>query len=341
MSFNSMIQRMILEVPGVVSSYARTLINESLGLIYDSQMWSWQLQTSGWLTPGLLFPAGPGTSVGTITTTPYQNTVVGDATASAQWLAYITAASLPLFTQLQIRSPYYSLYSIVAVNATNPAAIVLTLDRPWMEPGGTAQSYMIYQAYFPAPVPDFKRFLSARDTTNNYPMDYWSKSQKDLAVDDPERTIFDDPDYFVPYQVDQRANSATLGNMLYELWPHPLSVLPYTYQYLRRGPLLSGPNDTVVYPLTEEAVLWRAKEVAFVFKESQKGEDMQRGSGADWRFLAGEAREQFKIAMKPIKDRDRDLISDNLYWSQFLRDAIPDASEGYATVTGQLNIGSM
>jgi hypothetical protein len=338
MSLNSMVQRMILEVPGVVSSYAKTLLNESLGIIYDSQMWSFQLQTAGWLTPGLLFPAGPGNSVGTITTTPYQNTVVGNAAASAQWLPYIMASNLPLFTQLQIRSPYYSLYNIISYNITNPNAVVLTLDRPWMEPGGTGQTYMIYEAYFAVPVPDFKRFLSARDTTNNYPMDYWTKSQKDLSVEDPERTIFDDPDYFVPFQQDQRPNSATLGNMLYELWPHPLSVLPYTYQFLRRGAFLQNPGDTVPYPLTEEAVLWRAKECAFVFKESQKGEEMQRGSGADWRYLAGAAQEQFKIAMKPIKDRDRDMVE--LYFNTFCRDSVPNASEGYATITGSVNIGS-
>ena len=157
-----MVQRMILEVPGVVSSYAKTLLNEALGLIYDSQMWSWQLQTAGWLTPGLLFPTGPGISAGTITVTPYQPTIIGDAVSSAAWLGYITGGNLSLFTQLQIRSPYYSLYNIISVNLANPTAIALTLDRPWMEPGGLAMSYMIYQAYLPVPVTDFKRFLSAR-----------------------------------------------------------------------------------------------------------------------------------------------------------------------------------
>src|ERR1700690_929031 len=143
-----MVQRLILEVPILPSAYGKTLINEALGQIYDQQMWSFQLKESGWLTPGLLFPVGPGNSAGTITTVPYTNTVTGNAAASASWLAYLTAGALPLFTQLQIRSPYYSLYNIVSVNQSNPAAIVLTLDRPWMEPGGVGQTYMMYQAYF-------------------------------------------------------------------------------------------------------------------------------------------------------------------------------------------------
>jgi hypothetical protein len=304
------------------------------------QMWSFQLQTSGWLTPGLLFPVGSGTSAGTITPTPYTPTVVGDAVASAQWAAYIAGpTNLPLFTQLQIRSPYYSLYNIISYQLNTPSAglVTLTLDRPWMEPGGT-QGYMIYQAYFPVPVNDFKRFLSARDTTNNYPMDYWSKSQKDLAVEDPERTIFDDPNYIVPFQQDQRPLSATFGNMLYELWPHPLSVLPYTYQYLRRGPQLVAPGDTVPYPLTEDLVIWKAKEAAFIYKEAQKGEDVQRGAGANWQFLAEAANDEFEMRLKPIKDRDRDLCE--LYWSKYRRDPY-NAGEPFATITSGLNVGTL
>jgi hypothetical protein len=338
MSLNTMSRRLALEVPGIAVAYAATLLGEALALIEDSQMWSFQLQTAGWLTPGLLFPVGPGNSVGTITTTPYRTTIIGDAVSSAAWQAYIASSNLPLFTQLQIRSPYYSLYNIIKTDTTsNPPFTTLTLDRPWMEPGGPQQSYMIYQAYFPVPVSDFKRFLSARDTTNNYDMDYWSLSQKDLAVVDAERTQFNDPTSFVPFQQDQRPNSATFGNMLYELWPHPLSVLPYTYQFLRRGPTLVNPSDTVPYPLTEEAVLWRAKECAYDYKEAQKGEDMQRGAGADWKFLSEKARNQFNSVMKPIKDRDRDLVE--LYFNRL--DQQPNNDDGYATVTSQLNIGRM
>ena len=329
-----MAQRMILEVPGIASSYAVTLLNEALGLIYDMQMWSWQLQVAGWLTPGLLFPGGSGISAGTVKVTAFSDQVVGSAAASTAWQAY---SGMPLFTQLQFRSPFYSLYNIISIH-TVAGISTLTLDRPWMEPSMPAATYMIYQAYFAVPVVDFKRFLWARDTTNDAPMDYWSLSQKDLSFKDPERTIFDDPGYFVPYQPDQRVGSATIGQMLYELWPNPLSVLPYTYGYLRRGPLLQKPGDTVPYPLTEEAVLWRAKQTAFIYKEAQKGEQMERGMGANWQYLAGEAEDQFKIAIKPVKDRDSDLVS--LYWSKWRPDYY-NQGEPYATVNAQLNIGRL
>ncbi len=335
-----MARRMALEVPGLVDSYCGTLLNEALNLIYSEQYWSWQVQTSGWLTPGLLFPVGgvgPSQSAGTITATPYQNTVVGDATASAQWLAYITAGTLPLFTTLQIRSPFYSIYSIIGINATNPAAIVLTLDRQWVDPGGSLLVYMIYQNYFAVPVPDFKRFLGPRDLTDNSPLDFWSMSQQDLAELDPQRTNFSDPQYVVPWQTDQRPGSATFGNMLYELWPAQLSQEPYTFNFLRLGPTLINPGDTVPYPLTEECLLWRAKECAFLYKEAQKGEHMERGQGANWQFLAESAHEEFKKVMKPIKDRDADLMP--LYWTKFKRDIYADGWGPYASTNGMLNVG--
>lgn len=348
-----MAQRLVLEVPGLSVAYAITLINESLGLIFDSYMWSFQLKENGWLTPGLLFPSGPGNSVGTISVTPYTTVVVGDPIASAAWSNYINNNNLPLFTQLQIRSPYYSLYSVIGVSVLGEGTgldvqgfdiggfeagdqLQLTLDRPWMEPVGAAVAYEIYQCYFPVPVTDFKRFITARDTTNNWPMDYTTVGQKDLMQMDPERTIFDNPVYIVPYEQDHRPGSATYGNMLYELWPHPLSVLPYTYSYLRRGPLMIKPTDTVPYPLTEEVVLWRAKVAGFIWAEAQKGADMQRGAGADYRFLSKMALDEFDRTLKPIKDRDRDLVE--LYFSR-LPAAYPRNVNGYVSQNGNLNVG--
>jgi len=329
-------QRMLGEVPGLSVDLAASQINEALAKIYDEQMWSFQLKEAGWLTPGLLFTAGAGLSGGTITTTAYSDSVVGDATAAALWLAYSVAGTMPLITQLQIRSPYYSLYNIIAFDGVD----TLTLDRPWMEPDGAGQTYMMYQAYFAAPLADFKRFFAIRDTTNGAFLDYWSLSQRDLAMRDPQRTLFDQPSHAVAYEVDDRFGSATLGYMLYELYPHPLSILPYTFSYLRRGPLLSASTDTVPVPLTEEAVIWRAKEVAFLFKEANKGEGSRRDMGSDWKFLAGAAKAEYKEALKMVKDSDRDLFE--LYFNRYVRTAVIGADgEPFANILGQLNVGTM
>ena len=331
--FQNMIQE-LLGIPGCNLGLVKTKINEALSAIQNENVWSFQVQTGGWLTPPLLgSPTTTFLSPGTITVTPFTNTITGDATASAAWIATIT--NPPLITQYQIRIPYYSLYSIVALNATNTSAVVLTLDRPWMEPAQVNSHYMAYQAYYAAPL-GFKRWYDVRDTTNNNQLDWWSKTQIDLANEDAERTDFDEPLYVVPYAQDTRAGSATYGQMLYELWPHPLTQLPYTFMCQANWPVLTKPSDTLPYPLTEELVKLRAYEMLYLWKESQKGDEMERGSGANWQFLMQAARAEYANRLQMIRNMDRNLM--DLYFTRMQR--FPSAfGEPYATVEGQLNVG--
>ena len=340
--FVAMQKELMGHVPGLALPLAKSTLQLALGRVYDSQLWSFQMAEGGWLTPGLMGAQGTVfRTPGTITVAPYSTTLVGDAVASALWLAQV---GRPFITEQQIRVPAYSLYNIVAyddgttVGVGNYPLATLTLDRPWMEPAQVNGVYMIYQAYFPVPDASFKKFIAIRDTTNNAPVDYWSRDQQWLSVYDPQRTVFDLPSSVVAYEPDMRAASATLGNMMYELWPQPLSRLPYTFTYLRRGPMLTLPTDTVPFPITEEVVMWRAKEMAFLWKEAQKGDGMERGSGADWRFLAQAAEAEYKSALKEVSRIDQNRI--DLYWSKFRRGLVQGVGDGYETVTGNLNVGS-
>lgn len=341
MSFLSMWQEM-LGVPGMNFKLAQTKLNEGLSTIYDDQLWSFQMKTAGWFTPGLVSTGGStNLSPGLITVNTFGTTITGNAAASAAWLGL---TGMPFLTQYQIRSPYYSVYSIVSVNSSVPTAVVLTLDRPWMEPPLTNGSYMMYQCYFPVlnspgqTTTDFKKFLWARDTTNNQPMNFWKYSQADLAIKDAERTVFDQPAYIVPYQPDNRAGSPTYGAMLFELWPHPLNQLPYTFGYVNSGPLLVNPSDTPPYPLTEDLVKIKGYEKLYMWKESQKGDDHERGAGANWLQLAAYADKQYKERKKNISLKDQMTI--DLYWTKFNRYAAANMSP-FATINSQLNVGSM
>lgn len=342
MSYIGMAKELLGDVPGIPLPYAQTLLNQALTRIYEEQRWSFQVGEAGWLTPGLmggLPPTLPYVSPGKITVSPYSTSLVGDAVATAAWLAWTAP---PALTTQQIRVPAYSLYNIIAYdNGQTPGQgnypfATLTLDRPWMEPAQLAAGYMLYQAYFPVPTTTFRKFGAIRDTTNNAWVNFWQRDQQWLSVNDPQRTVFDIPTYAVPYLVDQRAGSPTLGQMLYELWPHPLSVLPYSFSFLQAGPSLVAASDTVPYPLNEELLMWRAKEVAYLWKESQKGDGMQRGSGADWRFLAQEAHAQYLLSLKTVKLLDVGL--GDLYWNKFVQTAV--SQDGYETMIGTLNVGT-
>jgi hypothetical protein len=411
MSLGTMRQE-LLGIPGVNFGLATTKINEALAAVQNENVWSFQLQQNGWLTPGLL--GGPNTafqSPGTITVTPFTNLIYGDAVATATWNASVF--SPPFLTQQQIRVPYFSLYNIVAigpgpavsyvtvtypglvqtpgtyvVNATNspgdvtgfgaqalitvardgtvptapvvvnggqgytlppiftlaaggaPASFqsvlqaMLTIDRPWMEPAQINSSYMIYQAYFAAP-PGFKRWYYLSDTSNNRGMNWWSMTQIDLSEEDSERTQFDQPTNVVPYQQDTRQGSATYGQMLFELWPHPISQLPYTFGCEANWPPLQAPGDAVPFPLTDELIKMRAYEMLYLWKESQKGDGMERGSGANWQFLAQALRGEYDDRLKRVRNMDRNLV--DLYFTRAR--SMPGAGQVYATVNSQANVG--
>ena len=419
--FVNMVQELLGAVPGSSLGLIKTKINEAFLSIQNEQVWSFQLKTNGWLTPGLLggtnqtgVPSTTFLSPGTITVTPFTTEILGDATATSAWLQ--TISNPPFITQYQFRVPYYSLYSAISltyagtvayvtvlspgsgqtpgvytvngsggsgtgaqiqvtVNAdgavtlppvvTNagsgyapggtpnlptftlgaggiPATLVATLnavinlDRPWMEPAQKNAGYMAYQAYFPAP-PGFKRWFNIRDTTNNNYMDWWTKTQADLADEDAERTFFQEPLYVVPYAQDTRPGSATYGQMLFELWPHPVTQLPYTFGCECNWPSLVNDNDTVPFPLTEEAVKFRAMESLSLWKESQRGDEMERGSGANWQFLAGAYRAEYANRLKQCRVMDRNLV--DLYFTKMKR--LPSTQGNpYATIGGQLNVGS-
>jgi hypothetical protein len=407
MSFASMTQE-LLGIPGLNLGLVKTKINEAFVLIQDENVWSFQQQSGGWISPGLL---GGYTdtflSPGTISIQTFSSQMTGDAVATAAWYG----ASNPSITTYQIRVPYYDLYNIIAIEGNGQIAYatiftggssqtpgtytypvldnggsgtggsisimvaangtveatptlisagsgytspyinfseggtpatfvvqqiaVLTLDRLWTSPIQVNSGYMAYQAYFAAPA-GFRRMYAIRDLVNNQPIDWWSYTQVSLSEIDPQRTEFSQPEYAVYLGPDSRIGSATYGQGLWELWQGPITQLPYACQWQVNWPALSAPNDTVPAPLTEELLKWRAYEVLAAFKESQKGDDMERGSGANWQFLAKYYHEQYEYCLKKIRVADRNIV--DLYFQKFNRNTFNN--EPFASVNGQMSVGS-
>jgi hypothetical protein len=212
----------------------------------------------------------------------------------------------------------------------------LKIDRPWTEPPQTNSGYLIYQAYYACP-PGFKRFWQITDYTNNEIIDFWTLTQVSLAQQDPQRTEFAQPEYAVPLGIDNRSGSATQGQMLYELWGHPISQLPYTFNCQCNWPALVNPTDTLPYPLTEGIVKHRAKKELSLWKESQRGDDMERGSGANWQFLFGAHDEEYKDELRQIRIMDRHLV--DLYF-QKARMTFQSGDDQGSYTGNQANVGS-
>jgi hypothetical protein len=224
----------------------------------------------------------------------------------------------------------------VFLNAT------LILDRPWMEPtSGPGQPYMIYQVYFVAPVQDFRKFVAIQDMTNDQDIDFWSMTQAALAVEDPQRQNFSIPRFCVPAGVDQRAGSSTLGWQRFELWPQQGNYTPYTLSYRRRGPIPQQPTDflsmTSPYPITEEMVTWRSREVLCQYKEAQKDRTTPRGAGANWTLLSQMAQKEYAFLLGQAISIDLNLDGESVTFTS-KRPRWP-GGEPYATMNGRINIG--
>jgi hypothetical protein len=212
----------------------------------------------------------------------------------------------------------------------------ITTDRLWVEPAQTNGQYCVYQAYYPVPA-NFRKWMDIRDTQNNEQMDWWSYTQIDLSVEDAQREIFDQPTCVVPYGTDTRPGSATYGQLLVELWPHPISQLSYTFQCQCNLPPLVNPNDTIAYPLSEELVRQRTYEMCCLWKEGSKGDDMERGSGANWQFLAKAYHEEYKDLLRQARIADRNLME--LYFTKARMNG-PFNGGGPDSYTGnQANVG--
>lgn len=295
---------------------------------------------NGTVAYATILTAGSGQTPGTYTVPVLDTGAGAGATLSITVAANGTVTATP--TVLTVGSGYFAPYVTFSHGGT-PATFsvtliaTLTLDRPWMEPPQVNGTYMIYQAYYAAP-PGFKRFWAIRDTTNNNPMDFWTYTQIDLANIDAERTVFDEPLYVVPYKQDTRPGSATFGQMLFELWPHPISVLPYTFHCQCNWPALVNATDNLPFPLTDEIVKERAYEMLSLWKEMQKGDEMERGSGANWQFLAKAHHEEYRDLLRQLRIMDRHLI--DLYFTRAQATPPPGYEDGFATLTGQLNVGT-
>lgn len=290
MSLETIASRLTGYVANLPKEEAYNLVNEAWKDIRNDRLWSFQLCEDGIATPTVI-------QTGTVTAVLGQNTVTLDAAATTA----LTGLTNPLLTQRQFRIQGYTIYNIV-----NLVGSVLTLDRPFIDPPGSGLSYMCYQAYYVAPVKDFKRWLDWRDMTNGVWLDIY-KDRSEINIGDPKRLFFAFPYYVLGFQTDNRPLTSTQGYMMYELYPNPLSVVSYMRWWVRTGADLVNPDDVVPEPITDELLFFKSKVRAYQWAEGNKNPDSPRGAGADFKFLTTSAEAEYERELKIIGKKDRDL----------------------------------
>lgn len=326
MSLSTMIAEMRGCVPGYSAILARTHVREAWRDIRKMTGWSFQLGTGSVSTPGKV-------SDGTVTVQLGSNVVIADAAATAAWAA--AGTPLSFLSQRQFRVGAGTIYNIIsyddgttspadpAVNNNFPFATIV-LDRLYSDlvasnaPQPT-QGYTIYQCYFASPVRNFNAWEGFCDVTNVIWLKCNAGHDDRVRIDrsDPQRQIFSNPGTLLPYGVDTRPGSSTIGHMMYELYPQPQAQYAYQTWYTFDGPDLVAPGDTLPYPMTEDVVKSRARVKAYEWAEANKNQSNPRGAGSDYRFLMGSAQSEFTQQIHDLRMLDRDRC--DMWKSQMTR----------------------
>lgn len=308
-------------VPGYSALLARTHLREAWTDIRNMTGWSFQLGVGSFSTPGKV-------SAGTVTVQLGSAIVIGDAAATTAWLT--AGTPLSFLSQRQFRVGAGTIYNIIAYDdgqtfgQGNFPFATLTLDRFYSDLVASNASqpgagYTIYQPYITTPVREFEAWEAVCDVTNVI----WLKcnanrgDRERIDRTDSQRQIFSNPGILLPYKVDQCPNSSTLGYMMYELYPQPQAQYSYSTWYTWKGPDLSKPTDTVPYPITEHVVKAKARVKAYEWAGMNVNPSNPRGNGADHRYWAGFAENEFQQQIKAIRLLDRDRV--DMWKSQMSR----------------------
>lgn len=267
MAFLDLIAELTGTLPGLSPILAETYINRALTGIYDERNWSF------FVTDGVLICPAVITN-GAVAITQYAATITLDATASAAVQAQVTGTALPGILQLQIRfgasSTLGGIYSIIAVDNTTPAAVILTLDRVVLEATNAASTFQIYRCYVVPPIADFKRWESLVDIDNAMTLtgDRLSLMSSQLDTRDPQRAAQGLAYYLASWGGNRASNPNTgatipnatqnAGTPIYELWPHPTNGQTFYCRFRRKGDLLINPTDVQQPGISDNLIIQRA-----------------------------------------------------------------------------------
>lgn len=289
-------------VPKFPFAYTPTIINRAWRDVRESNLWSFNLFQSNWISPGLVGNGG-------VTVVQGSPSITFNSTAIASINAFQLANTYVLITQLQFRIASGDIYSVISYS---PGTGVAILDRPYADPSFTNGTYLLYQQLYAPPMKDFLGWISVRNAALFLALDL-TTTREWIDVNDPQRMIFQFPTRVIPYGLDMRgagtANaSATLGFPLYELWGQAVTPFQYQCYGLRRGVDLINPSDTLPFQIPEEMVIARAKYYAYEWCEANK-DMIPRATGPDFRFLMGATMDDYKKLLTKYRKQDKEFVN--------------------------------
>lgn len=306
MSYYSMQTEVRGSIPKLPFAFTSTLVNRAWRVIRESDLWSFNLFESSWISP-------PAINTGTVTVVQGSPNITFNAAATAAINVAQIAQPYSLITQRQFRpgnvAGVAQIYNLISYTPGSGAAI---LDRIYADPSATNTAYNLYQLYYPAPYQDHLAWISVRNMQMFLDLDLDTERQV-IDAWDPQRSWYHFPTRVVPYMIDNRGAgtlnaSTTLGYPLFELWGQPVTPFVYACYGLRKGSNLVNPGDTLPIQVGEDCVLARARMYAYEWAEANK-DQMPRSSGPDFRYLYKAAEAEFKDRLGWYRKQDSEFVN--------------------------------
>lgn len=298
MSFQSMSAELTGLLPGLSPFLADTYINRAWRDVRDARLWAFLQEDAGIFCPVQV-------TSGTVSITQFSATVVCDATASAALLAISLPSPLDL-TALQIRFGGSSgsaqvgpVYSITAVDETDPTAVELTLDRVVQQATDADAGYQCYRCYITPTTDDFLAWQSVVDMTNGWYLRLnYTSSEFDRR--DPQRQAQGLAYYLGAF----KGNPEDEPKPRYELWPHPTSGESFYARYRRQGEDFSSPTDVPPVIIPESLIVQRTLAF-YAYPWANINQQRFDGlKGVNWITQILEAKKQYQMQLLDAKRQD-------------------------------------
>lgn len=249
MSYLDMSSELVGRLPGLDPFLADTFLNRAWSKICRARNWSFLEEICSIVCPVQV-------TAGSIAITQFSATVTCDAAASAALLAISLPSPLTL-TALQIRfggtgntGTVGQVYSITAYDDTDPAAVVLTLDRVVVQATNAESGYQVYRAYIKPTVDDFLTWTGFVDMTNGWNL--WKNFRSEgFDATDPQRAS-----QGLAYCIGAfKGNPGTQPRPQYELWPHPVSGQVFLGRFKRQGQAFTAATDVQPPIIPDELII--------------------------------------------------------------------------------------
>lgn len=245
MSYATMVARLSGELPGLSPLLAQQHLTQAWRDVCNARLWSFLMVEGAISLPTQI-------TAGSVSVTQFADPALVTCTAAASAALTPYIAGTPLLTQMQFRAQGGSIYNITAVDSSTPTALVLTLDRVFVETGGAGLSYQVYRCYIQAPGSDFLRWESLDDFQNGYAILKDRLSQSRMIFDrmDPQRQSQGQA-----FNLGENKGQLT-STPFWELWPHPTNGQTFiaTYRSSGQDPNYSSATDGPP-PIIPEALI--------------------------------------------------------------------------------------